>query len=66
MEKASKYHQNSLLARLKWAKNAFFGIPNLLNDTPGQNVGGRFFHPDDPIFGHIALLLKCVLKAALI
>ena len=29
MEKASKYRQNSLPACLKWAKNAFFGIPNL-------------------------------------
>ena len=54
MESALKYDQNSLIASLKWAKNAFFGIPDLKNDFPDQNVGGRFFHPDDPIFGHIA------------
>ena len=27
MENALKYDHNSLTARLKWAKNAFFGIP---------------------------------------
>ena len=60
MENAPKYDQKSLIASLKWAKNAFFGMPDLHNDFPEQNVRGRFFHPNDPTFGHIgrqALLL---------
>ena len=28
-ENALKYDQNSLIASLKWAKNAFFSIPDL-------------------------------------
>ena len=54
MENGLKYDQNSLITSLKWVKNAFFDMPDLWNDFPDQIVGGRFFHPDDPIFGHNA------------
>ena len=49
-QKARKYAQNHLKNSSKRHKNAFFSFPDLQNLFLDQKSGGRFFHPDGPIF----------------